>query len=418
LKDITDLREVVTDELKCQRTLLDRVNEALMAKLTIRLAHIHVTLVVCVIALQVGCMDGRTQVAAASLNPRVDARAAALLYPTAGALIDPFVPFTWRPAAVADGYFLLVGSSPGLYDVAGAGMLPSNVLSWPIDNLLPGRTYYARLVTVVKGEWVAYEDVSFQAAAQPAPDRDSFYATVDAAVASVRLSDPSSNIPVPGSTLANEVTQRHRGFVDCTDFANALVSVFQTDHIYSRVVSLTFTGTGYHTLTEYYDPFQQVWTVADATFGVVYFDDETQLGQSAAQLTPLVLAESWNLIHPKFVTPNKDEYMRAYYLDPIICFENVVKQGDPIVQVVANDPEQFLIPVSGGHNESGEHVFEFSSPEETITVQYLTATGLHTVKVAPLAPTLWSTPMWLTSGWALVDGAPDVKIFTFRRVMF
>src|SRR3989442_8649292 len=203
---------------------------------------------------------------------------AQFVYPSPGATIDPFQHFSWTTVNNASGYYLQIGTSPGGSDVFGVGDLPPNVTSWAVDNLLPGVTYYARLETILPG--FPYVDISFKAANQALPtDPATFYATIEQLTSSVRLSAGMfSNVPTPGTPLANEVALRGRAMADCTDYSYALIDLLQQKHIYAPRVVLSLAGNFWigHTLVEYYDPFHSKWSVADPSFGVMYFDDNTQ----------------------------------------------------------------------------------------------------------------------------------------------
>lgn len=355
--------------------------------------------------------------------PAQEIPTAMLLYPArAGDNVDPFRPFSWKPVSSATGYYLKIGTAQGLEDVFGIGELPPNITSWPVDNLLPG-TYYARLFTNNSGTW-GYEDLWFTTAQSQSSNPSSFYSSINQLTASVRLSDPPSAIPTPGTPLAAEVALRGRTYADCTDFAFTLVQLLQVQHIYAHPVTLTLDGTGWegHTVVEYYDPFWQGWSVADPTFGVVYFDKVIQKGQSARELSDDVFAESWNLIQPQFVTPNGDSYMRNYYLDPITMYLNIVPSGSTPPQSVVHDPRQFLIPFpSSSANPHGYYLFGFGDPSESLAIQnpagpYTSQSGLITV--TPQQTTLWSKAYTLNDGWFVGSAPADAQAFTFRRPMF
>ena len=153
-----------------------------------------------------------------------------------------------------------------------------------------------------------------------------------------------SNIPLTGTPLEQEVAVWGRANAVCSDFANVLLQVFAQHQIYARLVTLTFVGNyqSWHALTEYYDPFLQKWSVADATFGLIYFDSAPQQGQSAAKLSQHVVAQDWGSIKPLFLTAEGDQYMRNYYMDPILLFLNVVPQGATPQSAAINPPDPFL----------------------------------------------------------------------------
>jgi len=334
----------------------------------------------------------------------------------------PFTPFQWKPVSSATGYYLQVGTAPGLQDVFAVGELPPNITSWTVDNLLPG-LYYTRLYTHSAAGW-GYRDLVFYTLAQPIPfDQSTLYATVGQLTASVRLSaDASTNEAVPGSPLAAELAERNRTRADCTDYSYTLSGLLQQQHIYSRIVVITLNQTVGHTIVEYYDPFWNKWSVADATFGVVYFDDGLQRGQSAAELNQYVDSESWDLIKPKFVTPNGDSYMTNYYMDPITLYLNLVPQGSTEADSVIHDPRQFLLLFSpNSANPHGYYLFEFGAINESLELNnppgpFTPSSGV--ISVPAEDSTMWSAPYTLNDGWSVVSASSDSEAYTFRRVMF
>ncbi len=341
-----------------------------------------------------------------SVSPRAGSSprsSATFLYPTQGLSINPFTPFSWKAAKAATGYYLQVGTTPGGDDVFAV----HTASGW--SNV----------------------DISFLAGATPPPsNRASFYSTIEQITGSVRLSaDASTNTPAPGSPLAAEIAIWGRSNAFCTDYAYTVVQLLQAKHIYARSVTLTmFGGTSLgHTVAEYYDPFLQKWSVADATFGLVYFDDSTQLGQSAIELSGYVFAESWTQIRAKFVTSNGSLYATNYYLDPITLYLNVVVPGKTAAESVVHDPKQFLVPVTiGTTNPQGYYIFAFSRVSDAMEIEnppgfFTSVPTLITVNPLdpnPLDSSVWSNTFGLNDGWSVASGPADVQAYTFRRVMF
>jgi hypothetical protein len=256
-------------------------------------------------------------------------------------------------------------------------------------------------------------------------DPSTLYATVNQLTASVRLSgDPSTNVAVPGSPLAAELALRQRTRADCTDYAFTLIGLLQQKHIYSRSVVITLDGTYTegHTIVEYYDPSWQKWSVADPTFGVVYFDNGLQQGQGAAELNQFVASESWPSILPEFVTPNGDSYMTDYYMDPITLYLNLVTQGSTPPESVEHDPKQFLLPYSvETANPHGYYLFGFVAGGESLQLDdppgpYTPNSGTFTV--ATQDPTTWSSAYTLNDDWSIVSAPTGIQGYTFRRVLF
>ena len=347
--------------------------------------------------------------------------AAQLLYPTAGAVVDPFRHFKWSTVNGAVGYYLQIGSTPGGADIFNVGNLPPNITEWAVDNLVPGVIYYATLKTILPNNTFSYSSISFTAADQTPPaDANAFYSTIRQLTGSVRESaDLYSNIPTAGSPLAKEVALRGRTAADCTDFSYTVIDLLQQQHIYSRRVVLSLVGNFWigHTVVEYFDPFRTKWSVTDPTFGVMYFDDVAQTGQSAAELSQDVFTESFTSIQPKLLTSNQDQYLKNYYVDPITLFLNIVPEGSTPQQSILHDPQEFMLPATMG--VSGFYVFEFAGSSGTMQIinpPGRFASGTFTIE--PADSTRWSRVVALNDGWTIENVAVGSQVFLMRRVLF
>lgn len=380
-------------------------------------ASIHKLLwATCLLSLGCGRAGQGSSIAASPPLP-----AAQLTYPTAGSVVDPFRHFKWSTVSEAVGYYLRIGSTPGGGEVFNVGNLPPNITEWAVDNLVPGKTYYATLKTILPGGNFSYSNISFTAA-EPMPPTDAkgFYSTIQQMTGNVRESaDLFSNIPTAGTPLATEVALRGRTVADCTDYSYTLIDLLQQQHIYARRVVLTLVGNFWigHTVVEYFDPFRSKWSVTDPTFGVMYFDDGTQTGQSAAELRDYVFNESFASIHPQFLTPNQDQYLKNYYLDPITLYLNIVPEGAVPQQSVLHDPQQFMLPGSVG--VSGFYVFEFAGTSGAM--QIINPIGQFdsgTIAVEAENGTLWSRVVGLNDGWTIENVAVGSQVFAMRRVLF
>jgi hypothetical protein len=347
--------------------------------------------------------------------------AAQLTYPTAGSVVDPFRHFKWSTVGEAVGYYLQIGSNPGSGDVFNVGNLPPNITEWAVDNLVPGKTYYATLKTILPGGNFSYSNISFTAAdPMPPTDANGFYSTIRQVTGSVRESaDLVSNLPAAGTPLATEVALRGRTAADCTDYSYTLIDLLQQKHIYARRVVLSLVGNFWigHTVVEYFDPFRTKWSVTDPTFGVMYFDEGTQIGQSAAELSDDVFTESFSSIHPEFLTPSRDEYLKNYYVDPITLYLNIVPEGSVPQQSILHDPQQFMLP--GNVGVSGFYVFEFADASGAMKI--VNPAGRFdsgTIPVEAENGTHWSRVAALNDGWTIENPAVGAQVFTMRRVLF
>ena len=347
-------------------------------------------------------------------------------YPTDQAVnVDPFQPFAWEQVAGADGYFIYIGTAPGQKDVYGSNQLPAGVTSRTVWGLLPEKLYYARLWTVHKEDW-SYSDVSFRTATAGSPlDRNKLHSTVERLTARVREStEGTTNTPLPDTPLAAELAIWNKTSAWCVEYSFTLLELLAKQHISARRVTLTLVGNSFlsHTLTEYYDPYVNGWVVADPTFGLVYYDDSSQKGRSAAQLSDSVRREAWDEIPVKFVTPRGAQYANNYYLDPVTLFLHVLPEGTAYGGNLPISPLRFLIPVSDSHLGShGVYVFEF--PEGLSSAKISNLPGPHTSRTGDLAistadQTSWSAAITLNDGWRVLAPASGLRAYRFRRVLF
>ncbi|MCU1308464.1 MAG: hypothetical protein JWN45_3159, partial [Acidobacteriaceae bacterium] len=253
---------------------------------------------------------------------------AVLSFPADGGINVPiFQQFTWDAVPGTDVYYLTVGSAPGLRDVYDSFEIPATVTSVKVWGLQPLNSYYARLYTEQSGVWTSH-DSSFQTA-PPDPlsgTAADLYSSVANLVATVRgMTVGRTNVPAPNTLLANEVQQRGlSNTADCVDYANVLLDLAYDSHILARRRNVSLTGNTFegHTTVEYYDPFLQKWSVADATFGLMYFDDTAGVGQGVEEISALVTAQQFASVKPKYVTASGDYWMQNYYMDPLTLYLN------------------------------------------------------------------------------------------------
>ncbi|MBV9083685.1 MAG: hypothetical protein JOZ62_13480, partial [Acidobacteriaceae bacterium] len=357
--------------------------------------------------------------------------AATFTYPTDGQTdVNPFGSFTWGPplGAHPNGYLLYVGTTLGARDVFESGLSPST--SAQPFGLLPNQTYYARVWTYANNRW-HHSDATFQTRSQIQSQNTNMLigqdllSTVEQATASVRSMAGIDNVPVAGSLLAQNVTGMGRTQATCLNYALTLAQVLAQEGIPARIrfVTLTGTGTESHTTTEYFDAVHGVWSVADATFGVIYFDPTSQTGQSVEQISSYVASGNYGAIQPLFVTSSGDSYMRGYYLDPVTVYLNYYPAGgtgiDPTngspTLPTQNSPLAFLNEedLAGVQGTAGVYLFHFANFTDSIDIQ--TANGV--IHLTPSNNTLWSVGIALPGSWRTSE-ASGLQVYQFKRVLF
>jgi len=242
------------------------------------------------------------------------------------------------------------------------------------------------------------------------------------------MANSATNIPIAGTQLSDNVSYMQNQYATCYDFAKVLVNLLLESSIPARLRAITLNGTTTeaHTMAEFYDPFVQKWSIADPTFGLLYFSKDTGAGLSVEEINSLVLNKSYSSIGPQFVTSLKSFWMTTYYVDPITLYVNYYGPGGNLTSLddvinnlpTTNDPlqtlnEQVLRTVV---SHKGVYLFLFANPGDSATLQ--TASGTVTVK--PRDNTLWGGALDLRSDstWTAVSAPTGMRIFTPVRVLF
>jgi YVTN family beta-propeller protein len=79
--------------------------------------------------------------------------------------VDTSRPFTWNGVATAQGYILVVGTTPNGTDLVNSGVLAPGQTAFNVPELPTGKPLYASLLTESYGTWTLYQSVTFTAAA-------------------------------------------------------------------------------------------------------------------------------------------------------------------------------------------------------------------------------------------------------------
>lgn len=88
---------------------------------------------------------------------------ATFIYPINGATgVSSTHAFTWNGVSTGTGYFLMVGTTIGGWDLAWSGDLPASQTSYTVGGL-PAGTLYATLYTAIGGIWTTLQQITFTA---------------------------------------------------------------------------------------------------------------------------------------------------------------------------------------------------------------------------------------------------------------
>ena len=340
--------------------------------------------------------------------------------------VSQFQQFTWNTVSDASSYlFMISPTNYETWDMYAEDLAPtvSSRYGW---GLLPNTYYYASLCTEkVTGETCSNTNFT-TGPAGPLPNRQTFYTTVQNLTSQVRLMTYGmTNRAIPGTALYQEALDHMHdpNNVDCGFFTITLVDQMTPNQVLGRVRNLTLDGTpDGHVIAEYWDPFNNKWQIADATFGLVYFNPQTEIGQGAEDVNALLEAGDYSDIETLWVTNNGSLYMRNYYLDPITMFNNVYPFGDLngtqlLYNYVPNSPLPFLNATTLGAAQGnyGIYVFQFANQTDQVTINNA---GTR-VNVSPDNSYGWAPGIGLSQGWYVTSQVPPgMNIYTYKRVMF
>ncbi len=350
---------------------------------------------------------------------------ARLVSPQNGATgVSQFVQFTWNTVPDATAYLILV--SPTNYrtwDMYFDYLAPTVSSRYPW-GLLPNTYYYVTLCTEkTTGEYCSYSSFTTRPSGA-LPNRQEFYNSIQNLTSQVRLmTQGTSNRAIPGTALYQDSLDHLRdpNSVTCGIYAITLLDQMTPANILARRRDLTLDGMDTHVLTEYWDPFNSKWQVADPTFGLVYFDPSTEVGQGAEDISALLLAGNLSAIDPLWVTNNGSQYMTHYFLDPITLYTNVypfgdIEQSQLIRDYVPNSPLPFLNTSSlGAQGTAGTYVFQFANQTDQVTIN----NHGTVVTIVPGNTEGWAAGITLSQGWYITSQVPPgMNMYTFKRILF
>lgn len=309
-----------------------------------------------------------------------------IVYPPNGTQnANSFVPFSWSKIPNATMYYITVGTTAGADDVFNGQNTPGT--SQFVGGLLGGKTYYVTVHTDINGTWSLSNAASFKTAAQPSPhSAASFHTNVALATAVVRdMAESVDNTPLPDTFLANNLFSGHT-IALCSDFTVNLVLQLLNQGIPARRRDTIFTGPESHTIAEYYDPYLAKWVVADADFGLIFYDPTKSptsvgvedvnvalLNRTTASL-PLTYVTSSPIpgdtscpsgvkCYGSYWTSNVYQDMILYYLNPL-----GVGKPDWTQATLPNSPLPFLASANNKVGVSGTYTFLFSNYSDYVNV--------------------------------------------------
>jgi len=359
-----------------------------------------------------------------------------LTYPLNGATgVSQFLPFTWSRPPGATGYILAVSLNSGFTNAffwsgVGPSFIPTYTSQyvWPLG---PDTTYYVKLCTLDPTPaplGCVYTSFTAGAALPPPSNQAQFYQSINSLTEQVSaMGQGLSHHPISGTPLYQEmlsIGEDPSRPAKCGDYDSTLLDLLSQNNILGRLRNISLDGADGHDVVEVWDPFTQQWDVTDPFFGVSYFNSNMTAGQSAEQISGLLLAANYSGINTDFITSYGDQYMTSYYMDPMTDYNNVVPFGmitsNDVLSTAPNSPLPFLDEVDlNDEGQTGFYAFNFQNQTDAVTIQNPSSSIKPVVTLTPANTQGWAASVYLRSPWTISSAVPSgMRIFTFRRVMF
>jgi hypothetical protein len=255
--------------------------------------------------------------------------AARPLEPLPGGTADLRRPFTWARVAVAIGYRLRIGVTPGGSDLHDSGVI--GVTRRFVPELPPDRRLFAVLTTMYADRSV---DFPFDFRAIPGePGEDDYVEAALGATAEVRGMAGPANTPWPRNLLARFALEDRVSTASCNEYAQALSEALseQGNRPPTRILNVCLLGNLYdcHTLVEMLRPSRQQWMLLDPTFGVTVRRRRDGEWATAADLSAAARLEDWRGLSIVALTDESLSLLHSYYIDYPLLFVSSFGQEVP-----------------------------------------------------------------------------------------
>jgi hypothetical protein len=252
-----------------------------------------------------------------------DVTGATFTYPANAGLANAATPISWTDDPVAQDYRLTLGTTPGGLDLLDTGWIHTTLRVTP--GLPAGITIYATLYTAYAGNIEHQQQITFTVGDSTASSAE-MMAAARTLAANVREMADIDNQPYDWTPLVASVASEGDVVADCTAFANTLLKQLADANItlQSRSLAICFNTNSYdcHDLVEIYDPDSARWVTLDPTFGLYAVDSAGQPA-TAQEISDAARSMNFTEISYQYLTPNKDAYALAYYIDYPLLFLNV-----------------------------------------------------------------------------------------------
>ena len=258
-------------------------------------------------------------------NPELDvttAPTATLLYPQSGMTdVDSGKPFQWAPITSAQGYYLLVGTSPGAGDLHDSGEMHVDGLTSVyrfVGDLPRDVPLYARLYTKINDKW-RYEDVSFSVSFTGYNFENKLQIALWA-TSQVRSMTDSDNLSYVNPQTELYYESQGAGGPNCAALSRALLRVLKSLNTGdARLLQIAFAMEG-HTLVEFFNEDQQEWMLLDPTFNFSMKRAADGKWATANDMHQATLSQQWDEIDYVYLGNSP---VGTYYVDYPLLFLNL-----------------------------------------------------------------------------------------------
>lgn len=229
---------------------------------------------------------------------------------------DTARPFEWSSVALARGYRLTIGTSPGAVDLHDSGVIQMTRRFVPD---LPIGLSYGRVYTKIDGRWYG-NDFTFAVAG----NTESAAIQIENALWAthlVRGMAGADNHPFSWTELATR-----RFFVYCADYAESLIQVWKdmNGRLPARRLDVSLNPNTHdtHTLVELFDADAGRWILLDPTFDLSVKRSDDGAWATAKELSAATRAGRWSDMSYVFLGSGS-AFVRNYAIDYPLLYLNV-----------------------------------------------------------------------------------------------
>jgi hypothetical protein len=318
-------------------------------------------------------------------------------------------PFRWSKIAIATGYRLRIGTSPGTANLHDSGEI--FVTRRFVRSLPVGVTLYGQVQTHIGNAWMS-TDFSFSVGST-APSDATTVDTARWATGEVRQMANAQNQAMPWSGLGRGLNPSQLGVATSADFTQTLLSALaQIDSgALSRRLDIAFTPgtTEAHVLVEFQRPDTGTWMLLDPTFALTVNRTLDGASATADEARSATLAQAWSDVSYEFLSPAGDAYVSSYYIDYPLLYLNLVPVGVPPVNPPS--PAPYLLEVSTPVATPDTYVVGCEGQPQTPAI-----VDGQSVTIVCNGPE--STSGAFQAGSIAVPPGSFFRVFTLRRFVF